>query len=144
MTEIQHDRTPDGFNHSTTQPMIDKIKETWAEVISSADKQHFPRYHNERRSIDMAFEGLIKFVDPFYVRELEIHCGLCLRRPENISAIVDMACESRLKPDEWVWQEEGTLNKDTGQFACDPCYIKLGMPSNAYPNPGWKFGDSLN
>jgi hypothetical protein len=140
MTEIRHDRA-DGFNHSTTQPMIDKIKETWAEVIGDADKSKYPRYHNERRSIDLAFEGLIKFVDPFYVRELELHCGLCCRVPATIPGIPDYAANEGLTPDEYVWQEEGTLNRDTGQFACDGCYIKLGMPSG--PN-GWRWGDSLN
>lgn len=140
MTDTQHERTPDGFDHSTTQPMIDKIKETWAEVIGDADKAKYPRYHNERRSIDLAFEGLIKFVDPFYVRELELHCGLCCRVPATIPGIPDYAANEGLTPDEYVWREEGTLNRDTGQFACDGCYIKLGMPSG--PN-GWRFGDAV-
>ena len=140
MTDTQHGRTPDGFDHSATSPVIEEIKRCWAEIISSADKQHFPRYHNERRAIDMAFEGLIKFIDPFYVRELELHCGLCCRVPATIPGIPAYAADEGLTPDEYVWREEGTLNRDTGQFACDGCYIKLGMPTG--PN-GWRFGDAV-
>ena len=34
-----------------------------------------------------------------------------------------------LTPDEYVWQEEGTLNVNNGHFLCDSCYIAAGMPS---------------
>lgn len=134
----EHGRTNDAATPGSA--MIEEIKRCWSEVISSADKQHFPRYHSERRAIDMAFEDLIKFVDPFYVRELELHCGLCCRVPATIPGISDYAAREGLTPDEYVWREEGTLNRDTGQFACDACYIKLGMPSG--PN-GWRFGDAV-
>lgn len=37
--------------------------------------------------------------------------------------------EDGLTPDEWCWEEEGTLNKRTGEFCCTLCYIEIGMPS---------------
>lgn len=40
---------------------------------------------------------------------------------------------------DYVRQEEGTYNPDTNRFACDACYIAIGMPAgepgDAY---GWK------
>lgn len=36
---------------------------------------------------------------------------------------------------DYVRSEEGTYNPDTNRFACDECYIALGMPSG--PN-GWR------
>jgi hypothetical protein len=47
-----------------------------------------------------------------------------------------------LTPDEYIWQQEGTLNEETGLYACDGCYIKLGMPANS-SGPSWKFGDPV-
>lgn len=29
---------------------------------------------------------------------------------------------------DYVWQEEGTLNRKNGHFLCDGCYIKADMP----------------
>lgn len=37
--------------------------------------------------------------------------------------------------DDYVWQEEGTLNPMSGHFLCDDCYIKAGMPTGP---GGWK------
>lgn len=36
--------------------------------------------------------------------------------------------------DQFVQQEEGTLDVKTGVFLCDHCYIKAGTPSAPYPN----------
>ena len=38
-------------------------------------------------------------------------------------------------PEEYVWDQEGTLNHANGHFACTECYIKMGSPSSRY---GWK------
>jgi hypothetical protein len=35
-----------------------------------------------------------------------------------------------MTPDDFVWREEGTLNRETGHFLCTSCYIKAGMPSS--------------
>ena len=37
--------------------------------------------------------------------------------------------------DQYVWREEGTLNKSNGHFLCDACYINAGQPSS---REGWK------
>lgn len=58
-----------------------------------------------------------------------LQCVGCLRTPDEIPAIVSYAEDEGLSPDEWVWQEEGTLNSSNGHFTCDGCYIKFGMPS---------------
>lgn len=34
-----------------------------------------------------------------------------------------------------IWIDEGTLDRDSGLFLCDDCYIKLGMPAT---REGWK------
>jgi hypothetical protein len=44
--------------------------------------------------------------------------------------------EREMTPDDFVWQEEGTLNPKNGHFLCTTCYIKAGMPSA--PGRGWK------
>lgn len=39
-----------------------------------------------------------------------------------------------LSSDDYVWQEEGTLNRQNGHFLCDDCYIAAGMPTSP---TGW-------
>lgn len=36
---------------------------------------------------------------------------------------------------DYIRSEEGTYNPSNGHFACDPCYISVGMPSS---ERGWK------
>jgi len=69
-------------------------------------------------------------------------CGGCGKRPEDDSLIVLFAQYKGLTPDQYIWQQEGTLNDETGLYACDGCYIKLGMPANS-SGPSWKFGDPV-
>jgi hypothetical protein len=38
--------------------------------------------------------------------------------------------------DDYVEQEEGTFDPETGAFLCDGCYIEFGMPTG--PRGGWK------
>lgn len=59
----------------------------------------------------------------------------CNRTPDQIASYVMNANEEGISPDEYVWREEGTLNKENGHFLCDGCYIKAGMPSS---HLGWK------
>jgi hypothetical protein len=42
--------------------------------------------------------------------------------------------EREMTPDDYVWQEEGTLNRENGHFLCTRCYIAAGMPSS---ERGW-------
>lgn len=36
--------------------------------------------------------------------------------------------------DDYIWNEEGTLNRQNGHFLCDMCYINAGQPSGP---SGW-------
>jgi len=39
-----------------------------------------------------------------------------------------------MTPEQYVLEEEGTLNPVNGHFLCTPCYIAAGMPSSP---TGW-------
>ena len=58
----------------------------------------------------------------------------CKRKPSEIEEYVQMAKAEDTSPDEFVLQEEGTLNPRNGHFACTECYIKIGQPSSP---TGW-------
>lgn len=65
---------------------------------------------------------------------MKVQCKCCNRTPDQISEYVSAAeeCEStpeKVTPEEYVIQEEGTYNPQTGKFYCTECYIKLGCPS---------------
>lgn len=55
-------------------------------------------------------------------------CTGCRRTPEEISEVLINARFDGMTPDDWVWEEEGTLNPENGHFLCDTCYIAAGMP----------------
>lgn len=61
-------------------------------------------------------------------------CIGCKKQPHEIQEYVDMAKSYRCTPEEFVREEEGTFNRDTGHFACTECYIGMGMPSSP---EGW-------
>lgn len=60
----------------------------------------------------------------------ELRCTGCNLTPNEIDEYWADFTGTDLTPDEYVWQEEGTLNRETGRFACTSCYIKMGMPSS--------------
>jgi hypothetical protein len=63
-----------------------------------------------------------------------IHCGKKPSELEEYSAdaILDPDEDREdFSPDDYVWTQEGTLNKSNGHFLCTPCYIKVGQPSSA-------------
>lgn len=65
-----------------------------------------------------------------------LRCSGCHRIPDNIPIYVQLAKEEGMTDaDEYVWREEGTLNRTNGHFLCDECYIKAGQPSST---AGWK------
>lgn len=58
-------------------------------------------------------------------------CTGCNRTPDQIPIYVDLAeVEEMAGAEDYVWHEEGTLNRENGHFLCDECYIKAGMPSS--------------
>lgn len=68
-------------------------------------------------------------------------CCRCLREATEISEYLMAAWGEPGTPrptdeeiEDWVWANEGTLNKSSGLFACTSCYIAMGQPSG--PN-GW-------
>lgn len=67
---------------------------------------------------------------------IRLICTGCNREPAEIEEYIEMAAEVEITPDEWAWEEEGTLNKTNGHFLCTDCYIKAGMPTS--PGIGWK------
>lgn len=68
----------------------------------------------------------------------QLICARCNRHPEDIPGYVDTYGDSGYSsPAQYVWNEEGTLDRGTGYFLCDECYIAVGMPSNRYPEPNW-------
>jgi hypothetical protein len=56
-------------------------------------------------------------------------CRRCGKTPSELYEYVN-AAGSDMTPDEYVWQEEGTLNRENGHFLCTDCYITAGMPSS--------------
>ncbi len=59
---------------------------------------------------------------------MDLKCKVCGKSPSELEEYIEMGKAEGLTPDEFVRQEEGTLNKQTGLFYCTDCYIKIGMP----------------
>jgi hypothetical protein len=55
-------------------------------------------------------------------------CKICKKKPNELGEYVECAKDWELTPDEYVRQQEGTFNKETGQFYCTECYYDVGMP----------------
>jgi hypothetical protein len=55
-------------------------------------------------------------------------CFYCHRTPAEIPVYVECGQANEVSAEEYVWHEEGTLNRETGHFACDDCYVRIGMP----------------
>lgn len=65
----------------------------------------------------------------------EPYCFRC-GRPASSFSEYQVLAEVEDLPNAWqyVIQEEGTYNNDTNRFACDGCYIAIGMPAGP---TGW-------
>jgi hypothetical protein len=64
-----------------------------------------------------------------------LHCIGCGKTPEELHEYTPAFTGEDISPNEYVWREEGTLNRSNGHFLCTDCYIKQGMP--VAPYPGW-------
>lgn len=62
-------------------------------------------------------------------------CAYCHKTPEELDEYVDMASSYEMTPDAYTEQYEGTFNPVSRQFACTPCYFKIGQPTSP---SGWK------
>lgn len=67
-----------------------------------------------------------------------LRCAVCKRSPGEINEYRLFAEMEEMTPDDYVWQEEGTLNRSTGEFVCTNDYIKIGQPS---ASGGWTVPD---
>lgn len=67
----------------------------------------------------------------------QLICAKCRRTPDNIDEYIDAVAGTDMSPVQYVWEEEGTLDRRTGYFLCTLCYLSVGMPSNRYPAPNW-------
>lgn len=66
----------------------------------------------------------------------EPYCFRCGKPASSFIAGAMMAQDDEpISPAEYVRREEGTYNPDTNRFACDACYIAIGMPTAP---EGWK------
>ncbi len=61
-----------------------------------------------------------------------LRCAGCKRTPAEIPNYVELL-EPGESADDYVREEEGTLDALSGAFLCDPCYIKAGQPSFPFP-----------
>lgn len=64
-----------------------------------------------------------------------LRCARCRKVPLELKADYAAYLSPGQTPEDFVWAEEGTLDRETGLFLCDSCYVKVGMPSSP---TGWK------
>lgn len=62
---------------------------------------------------------------------------ICQRPPDQIEEYRVFADAEGITPDEFVWREEGTLDRASGQFLCTACYMKAGSPTKPFHQGGW-------
>lgn len=57
-----------------------------------------------------------------------LQCASCRKGPDETHAefVLDSGYVSAI---EYVYFEEGTLDRATGMYLCDSCYIKHGQPA---------------
>jgi hypothetical protein len=71
----------------------------------------------------------------------EPYCFRCGKPASSFSEYRDMVHEAfpEVSAADYVRDEEGTYNPETNRFACDECYIAIGMPVGEPGNDyGWK------
>jgi len=60
----------------------------------------------------------------------QLICVRCNHSPSELDEYIDAARRENMTPDDYVWEEEGTLNRENGHFVCTECYLAVGMPSS--------------
>lgn len=73
---------------------------------------------------------------PLFIPPGPPRCIGCGRTPEQIDEYTAFAREFEMTNTEFVMKEEGTYNPLTNHFACDTCYINMGMPAGG-PGGRW-------
>lgn len=64
----------------------------------------------------------------------DLICVGCGKKPSQLSEYVALGALNGQSAEEFVMEEEGTLNTRNGHFLCDSCYIAAGQPSSP---TGW-------
>lgn len=99
---------------------------------------------------DHLFEGLEEFDLENIKRVLgrsdatdsqEPRCFRCKLKASELpyldsAFLQDYYGEGGHSPVEFIRNEDGTYNRHTNTFACDPCYLQIGCPTA--PGQGWK------
>lgn len=62
-------------------------------------------------------------------------CVKCGKTPNELSEYRDFWKEYGASSAEDMARDDGTYNRETGNFVCTDCYIEIGMPSSP---SGWK------
>lgn len=57
-----------------------------------------------------------------------------MKSPDKLEEYMTMAEEEGIPVEQYVWENEGTLNRKNGHFLCTQCYINAGMPTSPQ---GW-------
>ena len=117
--EMDHHAEWDGDYLHVTHRFLDRLQ-SWKLLRDVCCPEEIRKMVEQ--SLDKMFEEDMK---------VELRCKVCGRKPEEIEEYVEMV-ESQPEhydsPDDFVLLEEGTLNRETGQFYCTACYIQAGMP----------------
>jgi hypothetical protein len=74
-------------------------------------------------------------IKPPFSLPVELICTGCNKKPAELEEYRQYAALEEMTPDEYVWREEGTVNRENGHFLCTPCYVKAGCPTAPH---GWK------
>ena len=56
-------------------------------------------------------------------------CVGCSKTPAELIVYSPEFTGEEKTAEEYVWSDEGTLNRLNGHFLCDGCYIAAGMPA---------------
>lgn len=80
--------------------------------------------------VDGIYNAVVSRISP----KIQLICVGCNKTPNQLDEYIGYAEDAGMTPDEYVWEEEGTLNTDSGSFFCTSCYIKAGCPSTP---KGW-------
>lgn len=106
--------------------------------IRNANKEALERLRDwgDDRQRSQTSEGLTP-EEADRIADGEPYCFRCGKPASSFSEYSDSWIDSQTSftsRADYVRQEEGTYNPETNRFACDVCYIAIGMPTGPY---GW-------
>lgn len=105
--------------------------------IRNANKEALERLRDwgDDRQRSQTSEGLTP-EEADRIADGESYCFRCGKPASSFPEYCDRTCGSPEGcADQYVRREEGTYNPETNRFACDACYIAIGMPTSS---EGWR------